>query len=171
MSQYLGPEGKDMGPDAAAGIFVERLKNAGDLGDRRDALEALLGLSETHPAEVGEAGIPVFTDILQAGIADGSMTQTIIEIMLNLVSDRAANIANILQDLQNVQNLLDLLESSDTLTALSAVQVLQEVQAAAAESLEASILDCHAGMQALMEALRDPREEVRNEVILLLGKV
>ncbi|CAM9633134.1 unnamed protein product [Choristocarpus tenellus] len=182
LTHYLGTEAEGMSPDAAAGILVDRLKNAGDLGDRRDALEALLGLSETHPAEVGQAGMPVFTDILQAGIADGSMSQTIIEIMLNLVTGRgvegtgggpgiASNIAAILMDIQNVQNLLDLLESPDTLTALSAVQVLQELQGVAAHSLETSILECHASMQALMEALRDPREEVRNEVILLLGKL
>lgn len=51
------------------------------------------------------------------------------------------------------------------------MQVLQAVQKSAADSLEASILECPAGMQALVEVLRDPREEVRNEVILLLGQV
>lgn len=49
--------------------------------------------------------------------------------------------------------------------------MLQAVQKSAADSLEASILECPAGMQALVEVLRDPREEVRNEVILLLGQV
>lgn len=50
-------------------------------------------------------------------------------------------------------------------------QVLQALQAAAADSLEDCILECPAGLQALVEVLRDPREEVRNEVILLLGQV
>lgn len=49
--------------------------------------------------------------------------------------------------------------------------MLQALQAAAADSLEDCILECPAGLQALVEVLRDPREEVRNEVILLLGQV
>lgn len=86
--EYLGPGAEDVRPEDAAGILVERLKNAGHLGDRRDALDALLSLSETHPQEVGHAGMPTFADILQAGIADGGMTRTIMEIMLNLVTER-----------------------------------------------------------------------------------
>lgn len=50
-------------------------------------------------------------------------------------------------------------------------QVLQALQQSSADSLEACILECPAGLQALVEVLRDPREEVRNEVILLLGQV
>lgn len=50
-------------------------------------------------------------------------------------------------------------------------QVLQALQKSSADSLEACILECPAGLQALVEVLRDPREEVRNEVILLLGQV
>lgn len=120
---YLGPGNEGVTPQAAAGILVERLKNAGDMGDRRDALEALLKLSQDHPSDVGHAGMPIFTDILQAGIADRSMTQTIMGIMLNLVTEQGANVSSFLKDVQNVQNLLDLLESTDALTALSAVQV------------------------------------------------
>lgn len=126
--EFLGPGTEGMSPQAGAGILVERLKNAGDLGDRRDALDALLKLSETHPTDVGHAGMPTFTDILQAGIADAGMTQTIMGIMLNLVEERegpgtGASVSSFLKDVQNVQNLLDLLESQDSLTAMSAVQV------------------------------------------------
>ncbi|CAM9566588.1 unnamed protein product, partial [Ectocarpus fasciculatus] len=141
------------------------------MGDRRDALDALLKLSKDHPTDVGHAGMPIFTDILQAGIADRSMTQTIMGIMLNLVTEQGANVSSFLKDVQNVQNLLDLLESTDALTALSAVQVLQALQKSSPDSLEACILECPAGLQALVEVLRDPREEVRNEVILLLGQL
>eukprot|EP00903_Cladosiphon_okamuranus_P005357 g5352.t1 len=169
--EYLGPGNEGVTPQAAAGILVERLKNAGDLGDRRDALDALLKLSQDHPTDVGHAGMPIFTDILQAGIADRSMTQTIMGIMLNLVKEEGANASSFLKDVQNVQNLLDLMESTDALTALSAVQVLQALQISSAESLEACILECPAGLQALVEVLRDPREEVRNEVILFLGRL
>lgn len=52
-----------------------------------------------------------------------------------------------------------------------AAQVLQALQKSSADSLEACILECPAGLQALVEVLRDTREEVRNEVILLLGQV
>lgn len=126
--EYLGPGNEGLSPRAAAGILVERLKNAGDMGDRRDALDALLKLSQEHPTEVGEAGMPIFTDVLQAGVADRAMTQTIMEIMLNLVAERegpgtGANVSSFLKDVQNVQNLLDLLESPDTMAALSALQV------------------------------------------------
>ncbi|CBJ27263.1 vesicle docking protein P115 [Ectocarpus siliculosus] len=169
--EYLGPGNEGVTPQAAAGILVERLKNAGDMGDRRNALDALLKLSQDHPTDVGHAGMPIFTDILQAGIADRSMTQTIMGIMLNLVKEQGANVSSFLKDVQNVQNLLDLLESTDALTALSAVQVLQALQKSSGESLEACILECPAGLQALVEVLRDPREEVRNEVILLLGQL
>lgn len=49
--------------------------------------------------------------------------------------------------------------------------MLQALQTSAAEALEHRILECPAGLQALVEVLRNPREEVRNEVILLLGQV
>lgn len=49
--------------------------------------------------------------------------------------------------------------------------MLQALQKSSADSLEACILECPAGLQALVEVLRDPREEVRNEVILFLGQV
>lgn len=60
-----------------------------------------------------------------------------------------------------------------TLTSLirTPTQVLQALQKSSADSLEACILECPAGLQALVEVLRDPREEVRNEVILFLGQV
>ncbi|CAM9600060.1 unnamed protein product, partial [Hapterophycus canaliculatus] len=135
------------------------------------ALDALLKLSQDHPTGVGHASMPIFTDILQAGIADRSMTQTIMGIMLNLVAEEGAIVSSFLKDVQNVQNLLDLLESTDALTALSSVQVLQALQKSSADALEACILECPAGLQALVEVLRDPREEVRNEVILLLGQL
>lgn len=140
--EYLGPGAEDVSPQAAAGILVERLKHSGHLGDRREALGALLALSKKHPTEVGLAGgMPTFTDILQAGVADGAMTQTIMEIIINLVSERdvgvaagggggdvrvGANIDAFLRDVQNVQTLLDLLESQDTLTAMSAVQASRD---------------------------------------------
>lgn len=129
--EYLGPGNEGVTPQAAAGILVERLKNAGDLGDRRDALDALLKLSQDHPTDVGHTGMPIFTDILQAGIADRSMTQTIMGIMLNLVKEQGANVSSFLKDIQNVQNLLDLLESTDALTALSAVQVRKHARMSA----------------------------------------
>ena len=50
-------------------------------------------------------------------------------------------------------------------------QVLQALQNSAADSLEGCILECPAGLQALVEVLRDPREEVRNEVVVFLGHV
>lgn len=49
--------------------------------------------------------------------------------------------------------------------------MLQALQNAAADSLEVCILECPAGLQALVEVLRDPREEVRNEVVVFLGHV
>ncbi|CAM9195290.1 unnamed protein product, partial [Laminaria digitata] len=48
-------------------------------------------------------------------------------------------------------------------------QVLQALQNSAGDSLEGCILECPAGLQALVEVLRDPREEVRNEVVVFLG--
>lgn len=137
--EYLGPGNEGVSPDAAAGILVERLKNAGDLGDRRDALDALLKLSQDHPTEVGNAGMPIFTDILQAGIADRSMTQTIMGIMLNLVAEEGAIVSSFLKDVQNVQNLLDLLESTDALTALSSVQVCTQCVAVTARHTDACL--------------------------------
>lgn len=129
--EFLGPGFEGLSSQAAAGILVERLKNAGDLGDRRDALDALLQLSGNHAADVGEAGMPIFADILQAGIADAAMTQTIMGIMLNLVKEKdgpgvGTNVSNFLRDVQNVQNLLDLLESRDALTAIASIQVQRQ---------------------------------------------
>ena len=126
--EFLGPGFEGLNSQAAAGILVERLKNAGDFGDRRDALDALLKLSEKHAADVGEAGMPIFADILQAGIADAAMTQTIMGIMINLVrekdgADTGTNASTFLAKVQNVQNLLDLMENQDALTAISSIQV------------------------------------------------
>lgn len=56
-------------------------------------------------------------------------------------------------------------------TYLCQPQVLQAVQESSADALEDRILACPAGMQVLVEVLRDSREEVRNQVILLLGQV
>lgn len=156
--EYLGPGAEGVSPQAAVGILVERLKNAGDLGDRRDALDALFKLSDDYPTDVGEAGMPIFTDILQAGIADGAMTQTIMGIMLNLVTEQegpgaGTNVSAFLKDVQNVQNLLDLLESRDTLTAMSAVQVCTILQRQRTRTLELYKLYYHTAVISYAEKL------------------
>jgi hypothetical protein len=58
-----------------AAILIERLQSASDPSDRRQALQELLVLSRTNPAEVGKHGMQVFSDLLQAGMADSSMSE------------------------------------------------------------------------------------------------
>ena len=144
-------------PDDRVEMLVDRLRNAMDMSDRMQSLEALLEFSQHFPAEVGRQGMPVFTDILASGIADVSMSRTIVEVMLNLVSGggagAAANIAAVLMDSSNVQSLLDLCCSKDAYAAITAVQVLQVVQRQAPDSLEAAVLECPAGMQRLIDGL------------------
>jgi hypothetical protein len=64
-------------PDASrdAFILVERLRAAGDPTDRRQALEEMVKLARDHPAEVGQHGMLVLSDMLQCGLADANLGQ------------------------------------------------------------------------------------------------
>jgi hypothetical protein len=75
----------------------------------------------------------------------------------------------LLQNPVAVDKLLSLLQEKDKLwLRLNAVRLLRTLADNRPEMVGASVLDVEAGMMRLVDVLKDQREEVRNELLLLL---
>ena len=64
--------------------------------------------------------------------------------------------------------MLNLLEVQDMWIRLPTIQLLTLVLNSRGEELERAILACPAGMDKIMAVLEDRRDEIRNELLLML---
>lgn len=131
-----------------------------------------------HRAWLGANALEPLVDVLRAESGDAASTQAALEALCGLVNTGSgdveaagANADRFLSLPGAVEALLETLQAEALWVRLNAIQALTALAYARKERLEMSILQCPAGMMHLMEVLGDGREEIRNEVLLLLLNV
>ncbi len=73
---------------------------------------------------------------------------------------------------ESMDGILELLhQPADVSVAVSAAKILRTFHIRAPKETEAALLECPAGVQRIVDGLRDPREVVRNLIVLALGSL
>ncbi|KAK8829318.1 hypothetical protein WA577_004584, partial [Blastocystis sp. JDR] len=145
--------------------------------DKRQSASDLFDAIKEAPDSVPSSVIPRLLGILGEGIDDEEILQKILDILLFLTELKQVenneillieNVSTLLCENSYVEILLSLFDSPDVFTRISAIQILKNCIAVNQSIVEKSILGCPMGLQKLVDVLRDNREEVRNEMLLLL---
>ncbi|TFJ87089.1 hypothetical protein NSK_001423 [Nannochloropsis salina CCMP1776] len=167
--------------DHAVAVILDRLRSARDPKDRADAVEQLQSLGKTDPSRVGRLAMPLVLDLLRArrlGQLDEGTAQGLLELLRALLSHAAPGVGRevlslLLKNTGNLDALLDMAEKTDTLTTVATLQVLEAALEAGQGEVECALQGggSQQGMVRLVACLSDEREEVRNEVLLVLGKL
>jgi hypothetical protein len=176
-------------------LLMQRLAVATVPQQKVDIVVLLKGMSAQphHRIELGRVALPQLLDTLCRESSQEVVTE-VLELLSKLVavegsarpaqgrggtSPAAAAAAGdqtpyintefLLQNPVAVDKLLSLLQEKDKLwLRLNAVRLLRTLADNRPEMVGASVLDVEAGMMRLVDILKDQREEVRNELLLLL---
>lgn len=130
--------------------------------------------ASAHPGLVGQLAPSVLMPTLGEEGCSADLAQACLELLLVVfqAGDHAAAArraaAGFVSNSAWVASLLVSTASPDIWTRLLSIQVLQSLHSVDAKGTVGAMLSCGAGMMKLLEALRDAREEVRNEALLLL---
>ena len=136
----------------------------------------------------GKRGTDSLCSMLKRPELDPEVAQSLLETLLALVdpsqdgpsdpdhaaSEREAaglNAARFLGDPAATGALLDLAASEATWTRVLCVQLLAALNAAKPDMASAALLRTEQGLSRLLDRLADRKEEVRNEVLVLLGSL
>ena len=167
--------------DKEVGLILDRLRSARDPKDRADAVARLQQMGKNDPGRVGRLAVPLVLDLLRArrlGQLDEGTAQGLLELLRELLGHPAPGggrevLLLLLKDAGNMDALLDMAEGTDTLTTVATLQVVQAALEAGPGEVETVLQSggSQQGMVRLVACLSDEREEVRNEVLLVLGKL
>lgn len=162
-------------------IILDRLRSARDPKDRSDAVAHLQRLGNVDPGRVGRLAVPLVVDLLRArrlGQLDEGTAQGLLELLRALLTHPVQGAGRevlllLLKDAGNVDALLDMAEGTETFTTVATLQVIQAALDAGPHEMEGVLQSggSQQGMVRLVACLSDEREEVRNEVLLVLGKL
>jgi hypothetical protein len=175
-------------------MLIERLRGSALMVDRIAAIAEIKRCTTVgaHTGAIGAAGIPTLVEVLHSHFGqvddpdNSDVIQAVLDILIDLLTPRKsqapgmddgvdqetlANATLMLKEDTNVTILLDLLEVQDMWIRLPAIQLLTLLLNSNAEQLEKAILACPAGMDKIMAVLEDRRDEIRNELLLMLLKL
>jgi hypothetical protein len=187
----LDTTGSPLPTSAEVPMLIERLRGSALLVDRVAAIAEIKRCTTVgaHKGIIGAAGLPTLIEVLyshfgQVNDPDNSdVIQSVLDIMIDLLTPREsdaqdstgdevlANAVLMLKEDTNVTILLDLLEVEDMWIRLPSIQLLTLLLNSNAEQLEKAVLSCPAGMDKIMAVLDDRRDEIRNELLLMLLKL
>lgn len=155
-------------------LLVNRLTHStGE--DRLDAIEQMQSMCENgHIVDVGHIGMADLIEVLMVE-RDEQIIVATLDILTTLVSvtkenERTSVDKNMDMLLQKsvMEKLLVLLKQKKLWMRFKSIQLLCVVAETRAEKIGSMVLGVEAGMLRLIEALSDTREEVRNQMLLLL---
>eukprot|EP01114_Cavostelium_apophysatum_P021398 TRINITY_DN7452_c0_g1_i1.p1 TRINITY_DN7452_c0_g1~~TRINITY_DN7452_c0_g1_i1.p1 ORF type:complete len:901 (+),score=274.81 TRINITY_DN7452_c0_g1_i1:141-2843(+) len=186
MSWFFGGGGDSGGGNSLSTVELQqlliRLQDATNNVDRKKTIATIKDSSlQAHKKALGQA-IPIFVNELKVDREDAALTRDTIEILIEIMtpktdnatqqnvanSEEAANAEIFVKDTKNVSIILDLLEERDPSVRYQITQLLRLLLSSRASQLQQAILVSPMGIARLMDLLRDNRELVRNEALLLL---
>jgi hypothetical protein len=140
----------------------------------------LQDLSRRRKQLFGSRAMAVLLATLRRPDLDSEVVHLLLEILLVLVCSRPgdqpvdaaqANATRLLTDSATVGSIVSLLASGEVWIRTMALQLLTALYTAKPEVLCSALLRAERAMAKLLDALDDPRDEVRTEVLLLLSKI
>ncbi|KAK5940313.1 Vesicle-mediated ER to Golgi transport protein [Knufia obscura] len=160
-------------------ILSNRLSSATLLEDRRAAILGLRSFAKQYPASVASGALRDLIAGLRRDGEDPDTLKIVLETLLMLFEPDATSpeasedIALWLADefamrQDNITALLELLEKSEFYLRLYALQILSQVCAARPQRAQEAISAAPDGPSRIIEVMKDKREAVRNEALLLL---
>eukprot|EP00939_MAST-03C_sp_MAST-3C-sp1_P001016 g1016.t1 len=170
-------EGSSSHTQANVGLIVNRLAHS--VGESRlETLQELSKLIRENFASVGRVGIPVLVKVLQEE-RNEEVVLAVLDALTTLVTASRTSSedvkrsvrshAEILLESKNlVEKILVLLKQDRFWLRVKAIQLLGALATILPDRVGKMVLAVEAGMLRLVEVLNDKREEVRNELLLLL---
>ncbi|KAA0171324.1 hypothetical protein FNF28_00815 [Cafeteria roenbergensis] len=169
-------------------LLAEQLQGADAVTDQLEVLTDALAMAKRRRLLFGKRGTDSLCSLLKRPELDPEVAQSLLETLLALVdpsqdgpsdaehaaSQREAaglNAARFLGDPAATGALLDLAASEATWTRVLCVQLLAALNAAKPDMASAALLRTEQGLSRLLDRLADRKEEVRNEVLVLLGSL
>ena len=145
--------------------------------DRLEAIEQMLSLSRKEFGRVGKVGLPVLVEVLTLE-RDEHVILAVLDVMMTLVTisptiaeskTLAIGHVDYLLNCNNlIEKLLLLLKQQKLWMRFKSIQLLRVMAETRSSETGSAVMKQDAGMMRLVEALNDSREEVRNELIILL---
>ncbi|XP_037957044.1 general vesicular transport factor p115-like [Teleopsis dalmanni] len=186
IKSVLGSADNDQAPTAPETVekLVDRLLHSVLLDDRRDACKALRALSREYRVEVGAQGMTAIIQILRNDYQDSEIVSYSLDTLCNVVTceeyenecDRSQISASIGEQFtemfikvpENVGLIMDCLETYDFKVRRGAIHLLTMLISNRTRDLQNIILVNPLGISKLMDLLKDSREAIRNDALLLL---
>ena len=172
-------------PKSTGARLLERLGDATQLEDRREAISEFRDLCASEPIRlIDQGGMSVLVQLLR--VEDTQITRDVLETLSNLFDpelprelekEDAAEIKAVhnasvfLTHDSNVSDLLGGAEDADLYVRFHAVQALMKLLGFARRQTQEAILNQPQCVGRLMHIIEDERDIVRNEVLLLLARI
>jgi hypothetical protein len=134
-------------------------------------------MASEAPGRVGRLAIPVIMDFIKARRmkqVDEATTNGLLQLLTTLLAPSASGtevLALLLREPENLDALLELLEESDVYTVVLMLEAFEKAADLGGPQVEAAMQQRPQSITRLIAYLSDPREEVRNMVLLLLTKL
>ncbi|KJE89305.1 vesicle docking protein [Capsaspora owczarzaki ATCC 30864] len=167
--------------------LCDRLEHSTLLEDRRNAVRSLKSLAKEYQADVGRLGLHLLLHVLENDSTDADITRFALETLIALCTSKPSQAANttaagapadddlglrfteaFIQMNDTVSLLLSLLAENDFYVRYTTVQLLTLLLTNRSDQLQNCILAAPMGISRLMDLLKDSRESIRNEALLLL---
>ncbi|CCG81738.1 putative Intracellular protein transport protein [Taphrina deformans PYCC 5710] len=166
--------------DDAINVVCDRLEHATLLQDRRAAVLSLKGFARDYKEAVTAGGLRGLLRSLTIDRDDEEILNATLECLLTLFTvddgghadDTALWIADeFTLRPENTHVLLDIIVDNNFYTRLRSIQILASILECRAQQLQECVMNSPTGISALVGILDDPREQIRNEGLLLLLKL
>eukprot|EP00045_Choanoeca_perplexa_P014743 m.175459 g.175459 ORF g.175459 m.175459 type:complete len:883 (+) comp16780_c0_seq1:82-2730(+) len=185
MFSFLNADSADRETSGAEAVdkLVARLNSAVMLDDRRGAVLGLRSLSKEYQVDVGSQAMDALIDVLRNDRADTEITTSALEALINVTKSKkegdnstTTNDDDVgvmfteifVKNVENVLILLILLEEVDFYVRFNTVKLLTVLLGNRPRQLQSCIMQQPVGVSRLMDLLKDKREVIRNEGLLLM---
>lgn len=156
--------------------LCNRLANAALLEDRRAAAQSLKSVAKHYQVEVGATALPALLKALKRDAEDSELCKNIVEAFIAICAEdvemRREFGEILLKDAEMLPILLEgVIVDGTQYVRFTIVQLLVLLQELLPTQLAAAILQCPSGLSNLLGLLRDERDIIRIEALVLVRRL
>lgn len=166
--------------------LVDRFNSSTRIDDKRDSLRTLKALSKKYRLEVGTLAMNVFLTALESHRSDPDSVCYSLEALfavmnddnnglleshelINIPTDLGAQFTEIfIKKVSNVELILSYLDAVELYIRRNAIRLLNIFLINRLKDAQTVVLQCPMGISKIVDILSEPREVLRNDIILLL---